>query len=103
MKIVMEKYICERDGEFDITEIEFLLTVTLSFDTLEAIKNIQNIFIDGTIKEIKTKAKFILDIFAKLERLNIIEKYIFVERYKATQNQIKKTKEDRGNLIRYYF
>jgi len=103
MKIVMEKYICERVGEFEYAEIEFLLAVSLTFDNLEAIKNIQNIFIDATAKEIKSKAKAILDIFAKLERLNIIEKYIFVERYRAVKNQLKKTKEDKGDLVRYYF
>lgn len=103
MKIVMEKYICERQGEFDFAEIEFLLGVSLVFENLDTVKNLQNIFIDATAKEIKTRAKFILELYGKLEKLNIIEKYMFVCSYKSVQNQLKKTREDRGDLIRYYF
>ena len=67
-------------------------------------KNIENLhltYINKSFKIEKESNEFILNIYKKLERLNLIEKYIFATRLKTVTNKIKK--EEKESLIKHYF
>ena len=44
-----------------------------------------------------------MPIYGKLERLNLVEKYIFAKRYKELVPKLAKTKEEKQGLIKHYF
>ena len=103
IKSILDGYADGLSGEFYYEEIDFLLFLCMEFGVLDSIKNIVDGFGVSAAKEFKENSKLVFGIYAKLERLNIVERYIFADRYKSVQRQLKKTKEAREDLIRYYF
>ncbi len=103
IKNVLEAYTDEMCGEFVYEEIDFLLSLYMEFEGLDSVKNIVDRFGISAAKDFREKSKLVFGIYAKLERLNIVERYIFVDRYRSVQKQLKKTKEAREDLIGYYF
>lgn len=102
-KMLLEKYSKSITGEFKLEEIEYILALRLAIETLEDIENIHTIYSIAIAKEIKQNSAFVLGIYQKLANLGLIEKYLFVKRYKDLQIKLPKTKEDKQGLIKHYF
>ncbi len=102
-KMLLEKYAKSITGEFKLEEIEYILALRLAIETLEDIENIHTIYSIAIAKEIKQNSAFVLGIYQKLANLGLIEKYLFVKRYKDLQIKLPKTKEDKQGLIKHYF
>ncbi len=103
IKSVLDSYADGLCGEFGYEEIDFLLSLGLEFEGVESLKNMVDRFGLLSAKEFGQRARLVVGIYAKLERLNIVERYIFADRYRSVQKQLKKTKEAREDLVGYYF
>ncbi len=104
LTILLDKYSKEIQPSFTYQEIEFLLELNFAFSNFEDIENIATKYSHEIIKEIKLKSEFVMPIYGKLEKLNLIEKYIFINRYKGIKPKIHKNKdEDKIGLIKHYF
>ena len=103
IKSVLDRYAEGMCGEFEYAEIDFLLSLGLEFEGVEGLKNMVDMFGAACAKEFGQRARLVVLIYSKLERLNIIERYIFADRYRSVQKQLKKTKEAREDLVGYYF
>ena len=103
IKSVLDRYAEGMCGEFGYEEIDFLLSLGLEFEGVEGLKNMVDRFGAACAKEFGQRARLVVLIYSKLERLNIIERYIFADRYRSVQKQLKKTKEAREDLVGYYF
>jgi len=101
--IILDKFSQTIQGEFFIEEIEFLLLLDLKISDIKYIENLHNLYSHSIIKDIKEKSDFVMPIYGKLERLNLIEKYIFTKRYKELIPKLAKTKEEKQGLIKHYF
>ena len=103
IKNILDAYANGLSGDFCYEEIDFLLSLGMELGGLDSVKNIVDRFSVSAAKEFKENSKLVFGIYAKLGRLNIIECYIFADRYRSVQRQLKKTKESREDLIKYYF
>ncbi|MBI3873621.1 MAG: hypothetical protein HY307_01155 [Arcobacter sp.] len=102
--ILLDKYSKEIQPSFNYQEIEFLLALNFTFSSFEDIENISTKYSHEIIKEIKANSEFVMPIYGKLEKLNLIEKYIFTSRYKEIKSKNEKNKdEDKIGLIKHYF
>ena len=87
---------------FEYKELEYILELKLENQKIEELDNFHLKFIEKSIqieKEPKTNA---LNIYKKLENLNLIEKYILNERLKTVSEKIKTKKEEKESLIKHY-
>ena len=103
VNILLESYIkTAKDIElFDYKEVEYIFSLNLDLKDLKNIENLHLTYINKSFKIEKESNEFILNIYKKLERLNLIEKYIFATRLKTVTNKIKK--EEKESLIKHYF
>ena len=101
-KMLLEKYSKSIKGTFALGEIEYILELGFGLDSLEEIENIHTIYSIAIAKEIKQNSAFVLGIYQKLQNLGLVEKYIFVARYKHVSAKKVKT-EEKKELIRYFF
>jgi hypothetical protein len=88
---------------FDFKEIEYIFDLDLHLKTIADIQDMHLIFINTSAKSIKENTAFTLDIYKKLETLNLIEKYIFCETLKLLAQKVKTKKEEKKELLTYYF
>lgn len=88
---------------FDFKEIEYIFDLNLSLKTIADIQDMHLVFINTSAKSIKENTTFTLDIYKKLETLNLIEKYIFCETLKLLAQKVKAKKEEKKELLTYYF
>lgn len=105
VNILLEKYIQAQPSValFEYKEIEYILKLEIENDKIEEIENMHLNFINSSIKAEKQSTTFSLDIYKKLETLNLIEKYIFVDNLKKVNPKIKIKKEEKESLIKHYF
>ena len=105
INIFLETYIktAQNITPFEYKEIEYIFTLGLELQDLKKIENLHLSYINATMKIEKESSEFILNIYKKLESLNLIEKYIFANRVKILVKKIKSKKDEKENLLRYYF
>ena len=103
LKMMLDKYSKTIDNYFELKEIEFILSLKLKLDNVEDIENLHTIYSYGIINHIKELSTFVLGIYIKLEKLNLIEKYIFVDCYKNTKKKLEKNKNDKISILKHYF
>ena len=85
---------------FEYKEVEYIFSLNLDLEDLKNIENLHLTYINQSFKVEKESDEFTLDIYKKLEKLNLIEKYIFVNRLKTIIGKMKK--EDKETLLKYY-
>jgi len=88
---------------FEFKEIAYIFTLTLELGDLKSIENLHLTYINASMKREKESSEFTLNIYKKLESLNLIEKYIFANRLKVLVEKIKSKKDEREELLRHYF
>jgi hypothetical protein len=105
INIFLETYIktTQNITPFEYKEIEYIFTLGLELQDLKKIENLHLSYINATMKIEKESSEFILNIYKKLESLNLIEKYIFANRIKILVKKIKSKKDEKESLLRYYF
>ena len=86
---------------FEYKEIEYIFTLDLELNNLYNIENLHLTYINKSFKIEKENNQFLLNIYKKLENLNIIEKYIFSNRIKNISKKVKKGEKEK--LLKYYF
>lgn len=96
--MILEKHSKNIKKDFLYDEIEFILSLKLEFHSIEDIENLHLIYAN----HIKN-SQFTLGIFIKIERLDLIEKYIFSQRVKSISLKKNMTKEDKIEITRHYF
>ena len=82
--------------------MEYILELKLENLKIEELDNFHLKFIEKSIKIEKEQKTFALNIYKKLETLNLIEKYILNERIKTVSEKIKTKKEEKESLIKHY-
>ena len=87
---------------FEYKELEYILELKLENPKIEELDNFHLKFIEKSIKIEKEPKTFALNIYKKLETLNLIEKYILNERIKIVSEKIKTKKEEKESLIKHY-
>jgi len=87
---------------FEYKELEYILELKLENPKIEELDNFHLKFIEKSIKIEKEPKTNALNIYKKLENLNLIEKYILNERIKIVSEKIKTKKEEKESLIKHY-
>lgn len=87
---------------FEYKELEYILELKLENPKIEELDNFHLKFIEKSIKIEKEPKTNALNIYKKLETLNLIEKYILNERIKTVSEKIKTKKEEKESFIRHY-
>ena len=103
VNIFLETYIktATNISLFEYKEIEYIVSLNLELKSLQEIENLHLTYINQSFKKEKEGGQFELNIYKKLESLNLIEKYIFSNRLKSINKKIKK--DEKEQLLRYYF
>jgi hypothetical protein len=86
-----------------IEEIEYIFDLELHPKTVPEMQNIELTYINTSAKTTKENTKFTLNIYKKLESLNLIEKYIFCNILSLLPPKIKAKKEEKKELLLHYF
>ncbi|MDY0365897.1 MAG: hypothetical protein RBQ81_08565 [Arcobacteraceae bacterium] len=101
INIVLEKYSKTINPSFYIDEILFILDLSLE-NHLEDIEKLHTIYIEQSSTHLKNSSEFILQIYKKIEDLNIIERYVLLSRIKSLRKEkIKQT--DINQAVNHYF
>lgn len=101
LTIILEKYSKTIVGDFSVEEISYILDLELE-NRLHQIENLHTIYIEESSKDLKKNSEFILNIYQKIQNLNIIMRYIFISRIKSVKKQ--KVKDSELKLaLEYYF
>lgn len=104
VNIFLETYIKTAATKiFLYKELEYIFDLELSTKTVEEMQNIHLIYINTSTKATKENTLFTLDIYKKLEGLNLIEKYIFCSNLSVVNPKIKAKKEEKKELLLHYF
>ena len=104
VNILLDRYIqsISNVSLFEYKELEYILELKLENLKIEELDNFHLKFIEKSIKIEKEPKTFALNIYKKLETLNLIEKYILNERIKTVSEKIKTKKEEKESLIKHY-
>ena len=104
VNILLDRYIqsISNVSLFEYKELEYILELKLENQKIEELDNFHLKFIEKSIKIEKEPKTFALNIYKKLETLNLIEKYILNERIKTVSEKIKTKKEEKESLIKHY-
>jgi hypothetical protein len=101
--IILEEYARNTiNSVFSFDEIKFIYTKNLIFKNVNDIIDISTIYSATIIKDIKTNSRFVLGIYQKLEELNIIERYIFVNRLRIIKQKNIKDEVDKNDILKHY-
>ena len=101
INIVLEKYSKTIKNTFSEDDILFILNLSLE-NFVNEIEKLHTIYIEQTAKELKENSEFILNVYQKIQDLNLIERYIFILRIKSLRKEkIKQT--DIKTAIKHYF
>jgi len=105
INIFLESYIktAQNITAFEYKEVAYIFTLELELQDLKKIENLHLSYINASLKKEKESSEFILNIYKKLESLNLIEKYIFSNRLKTLVEKIKSKKDEREELLKHYF
>jgi len=105
INIFLETYIKTRESTpvFEFKEIAYIFALELELTELKSIENFHLTYINASIKKEKESSEETLNIYKKLESLNLIEKYIFANRLKTLVERVKGKKDEREELLRHYF
>ncbi len=99
-KLVFEEYAKSNIKPiFTFNEIKFIYDKKLVLENFEDIKNIALIYASTISKDMNKQTKFVLDIYYKLDNLNIIEKYLFSSRLETLSQKNIKNIDD---ILRHY-
>lgn len=104
VNILLDRYIqsISNVSLFEYKELEYILELKLENLKIEELDNFHLKFIEKSIKIEKEPKTFALNIYKKLDTLNLIEKYILNERIKTVSEKIKTKKEEKESLIKHY-
>ena len=104
VNILLDRYIqsISNVSLFEYKELEYILELKLENLKIEELDNFHLKFIEKSIKIEKEPKTFALNIYKKLETLNLIEKYILNERLKTVSDKIKIKKDEKESLIKHY-
>lgn len=104
VNILLDRYIqtVPNIALFEYKELEYILELKLENLKIEELDNLHLKFIDKSIKIEKEPKTNALNIYKKLETLNLIEKYILNKRITTLSEKIKAKKEEKESLIRHY-
>ena len=101
INIVLEKYSKTIKSTFSEDDILFILNLSLE-NFVNEIEKLHTIYIEQTAKELKENSEFVLNVYQKIQDLNLIERYIFILRIKSLRKEkIKQT--DIKTPIKHYF
>lgn len=101
INIVLEKYSKTIKSTFSEDDILFILNLSLE-NFVNEIEKLHTIYIEQTAKELKENSEFVLNVYQKIQDLNLIERYIFISRIKSLRKEkIKQT--DIKTAIKHYF
>ena len=101
INIVLEKYSKTIKSTFSEDDILFILNLSLE-NFVNEIEKLHTIYIEQTAKELKENSEFVLNVYQKIQDLNLIERYIFILRIKSLRKEkIKQT--DIKTAIKHYF
>jgi hypothetical protein len=101
LTIILEKYSKTIVSDFLIEDIEYILELKLE-GYLDKVEKLHTIYIEQTSNDLKQNSEFILNIYQKIQKLNIVERYIFISRIRSVKKQ--KVKNSELKLaIKYYF
>ena len=101
INIVLEKYSKTIKSTFSEDDILFILNLSLE-NFVNEIEKLHTIYIEQTAKELKENSEFVLNVYQKIQDLNLIERYIFILRIKSLRKEkIKQT--DIKIAIKHYF
>jgi len=105
VNILLETYIktAKEISLFNYKEIEYILSLNLTLDTIKEIEYLHLTYVNTSTKNKKENSEFTLNIYKKLEILNLIEKYIFSDKLNTVSLKIKTKKDEKESLITYYF
>ncbi len=99
-KLIFEEYAkSNMKPAFTFEEIKFIYEKSLVLDKIEDIKNISLVYASTISKDISKQTKFVLDIYYKLENLNIIEKYLLSNRLAIVRGKNIKNTDD---ILKHY-
>ena len=101
IKQILEIYAKTIKEDFTVDEIVFLLDLKLE-EHISDIEKLHTIYIEQTSKDIKNKTEFILKIYQKIEKLDIIKKYILISRIKSIK-KLKPKSSEMEVAIKHYF
>lgn len=65
---------------FEIEHIDYIINSSLELVSIKDVKNFHKLFIEKEYKQIANMSDLILDIYDKISKLNIIEKYILYKK-----------------------
>ncbi len=104
MNILLEIYSKEIKGEFRSEEIFFILDVKLNFSEVRDYDRFHTLFIKEVTNQITVMPDFIIEIYEKIKKLNIIEKYIFYTRFSKLEDIDRNVKNQESlDIIKHYF
>ncbi|QKE28423.1 hypothetical protein AACT_1244 [Arcobacter acticola] len=101
LTIILEKYSKTIISDFLIEDIEYILELKLE-EYLDKVEKLHTIYIEQTSNDLKQNSEYILNIYQKIQKLNIIERYIFISRIRSVKKQKIKQIELR-TAIKHYF
>lgn len=104
VNILLDRYIqsVSNVSLFEYKELEYILELKLENLKIEELDNFHLKFIEKSIKIEKEPKTNALNIYKKLETLNLIEIYILNERIKTVSEKIKTKKDEKESLIKHY-
>ena len=104
VNILLDRYIqtVPNIALFEYKELEYILQLNQENLKIEELENFHLKFIEKSIKIEKEPTTNALNIYKKLENLNLIEKYILNKRLKTVSEKIKAKKEEKESLIKHY-
>ena len=103
VNIFLETYIKKTETVelFSYKEVEYIFSLALDLEDLKSIENLHLTYINQSFKIKKESDEFTLNIYKKLELLNLIERYIFANRVKTVTTKMKKSEKEA--LLKHYF
>ncbi|MEA3354130.1 MAG: hypothetical protein U9Q33_09975 [Campylobacterota bacterium] len=88
---------------FETLEIEYIYSLDIAIDEVDDIENLPLIYINTSGKIKKENDTFTLDIYKKLESLNLIQRYIFADRLKELKDKKESKKQKDEDWLSHYF
>ncbi len=80
INILLERFAKDISYDFEIAEIEYIINSSIEFISIEEIDEMSKHFIKSEYMRLNKNTDLILNIYEKLKKMNIIEKYIFYKK-----------------------
>ncbi len=86
INVLLEYFSKTIQKDFTLKEIDYLIVSDYKLTSIEEVNKFQEYFIKANYKILLTNHKLILDIYDKIKKLNIVEKYLLYKKiYKIRQ------------------